>query len=97
MLASFSQSRETPMHVLYVHTHSGGGGGGGGSSSSTSTVDHGLMRRLAPDPVNLDVLVWVDRLLPRELAKVSVLDSTVQVRSRSVKFHGLAAWHPACG
>ena len=44
-------------------------------------TDHGLTRRLAPDPANVDILVWVgDRLWPREMAKVSVFDSTVQVR-----------------
>ena len=31
------------------------------------------------DPRNADILVWIgDRLLPRELAKVSVFDSSVQ-------------------
>lgn len=61
-----------------THKHDSGGNGGGGS-----VTDHGLARRLAPDQKNLDILVWVgDRLLPREMAKVSVFDSTVQVRGK---------------
>jgi hypothetical protein len=43
--------------------------------------DHGLKHSLAPDPVNLDILVWVGgRLVPREMAGVSPFDSAVQVR-----------------
>lgn len=49
-------------------------------------ADHGTVRRLLPDPENLDILVWVgDRLLPREMAKVSIFDSTVQVRRRKME------------
>jgi hypothetical protein len=45
-----------------------------------SIADHGLRHSLAPDRVNLDLLVWVgDRLLPRESAGVSPFDSAVQV------------------
>lgn len=41
------------------------------------------------DPRNADLLVWVgDRLLPRELAKVSVFDSAVQ--------GGDAVWEVPC-
>lgn len=53
----------------------------------TTVIDHGLavtssstssLSRLS-DPRNANLLVWVgDRLLPRELAKVSVFDSAVQ-------------------
>lgn len=51
------------------------------AGSGSSLTDHGLTQNLAPDPVNLDVLAWVGgRLLPREMAKVSVFDSVVQVR-----------------
>lgn len=57
----------------------GTGGGGGGCA----TLDHGVPRSLAPEPRNLDLLVWVGApgrggLLPRELAKLSVFDSAVQ-------------------
>jgi hypothetical protein len=46
-------------------------------------IDHGLSIKSGKDklsdPRNEHVLVWVgDRLLPRELAKVSVFDSSVQ-------------------
>ena len=59
------------------------------SSSSSSIIDHGLKitlnassssgtQRLA-DPRNADLLVFIgDRLFPREHAKISVLDSSVQ-------------------
>ncbi|KAG8465993.1 hypothetical protein KFE25_005563 [Diacronema lutheri] len=57
---------------------SGDGGGGDGT-----VVDHGVPRPIAPEPRNLDLLVWVGApgkggLVPRELAKVSVFDSAVQ-------------------
>lgn len=52
------------------------------SSGAASATNHGLLQPLAPDAANIDILVWVgDRLLPREMAKVSVLDLTVQVRT----------------
>jgi hypothetical protein len=38
-----------------------------------------LSQKRLSDPRNADLLVWVgDRLLPREMAKVSVFDSAVQ-------------------
>eukprot|EP00601_Ochromonadales_sp_CCMP2298_P025818 CAMPEP_0173284878 /NCGR_PEP_ID=MMETSP1143-20121109/8296_1 /TAXON_ID=483371 /ORGANISM="non described non described, Strain CCMP2298" /LENGTH=603 /DNA_ID=CAMNT_0014222961 /DNA_START=85 /DNA_END=1893 /DNA_ORIENTATION=+ len=49
--------------------------------TGVTVVDHGLTMRLGvlPDPRNADLLVWVgDRLMPREQAKVSVFDSSVQ-------------------
>lgn len=65
------------MHATHDNSSDKGGGG--------SVTDHGLTRRLAPDPANMDIMVWVgDRLLPREMAKVSVFDSAVQVRGVEV-------------
>lgn len=57
------------------------------AAAVTTVIDHGLvvttssqssLTRLS-DPRNANLLVWVgDRLLPRELAKISVFDSAVQ-------------------
>jgi branched-subunit amino acid aminotransferase/4-amino-4-deoxychorismate lyase len=55
------------------------------NASTESILDHGLKLAVGSgpealaDPRNADVLAWVgDRLLPRELAKVSAFDSAVQ-------------------
>eukprot|EP00597_Dinobryon_sp_UTEXLB2267_P003151 CAMPEP_0170074942 /NCGR_PEP_ID=MMETSP0019_2-20121128/12168_1 /TAXON_ID=98059 /ORGANISM="Dinobryon sp., Strain UTEXLB2267" /LENGTH=470 /DNA_ID=CAMNT_0010285593 /DNA_START=444 /DNA_END=1856 /DNA_ORIENTATION=+ len=52
------------------------------NAADVTVLDHGLSMRLSStlsDARNAHVLVWVgDRLLPRELAKVSVFDSAVQ-------------------
>ena len=51
------------------------------SSSSPAVIDHGLHMTVSElsDPRNADVLMWVgDRLVPREHARVSALDSAVQ-------------------
>jgi hypothetical protein len=60
----------------------------GGSGASASTAQNAAAANVMTyersvgrlsDPRNIDLLVWVgDRLLPRELAKVSVFDSAVQ-------------------
>ena len=46
-----------------------------------TVIDHGIQMSASdlPDPRNGDIMIYVgDKLLPRELAKVSVFDSTVQ-------------------
>eukprot|EP00596_Hydrurales_sp_CCMP1899_P002273 CAMPEP_0119034200 /NCGR_PEP_ID=MMETSP1177-20130426/1215_1 /TAXON_ID=2985 /ORGANISM="Ochromonas sp, Strain CCMP1899" /LENGTH=505 /DNA_ID=CAMNT_0006991479 /DNA_START=370 /DNA_END=1887 /DNA_ORIENTATION=+ len=46
---------------------------------STLLLSQSLSHKRLSDPRNADILVWVgDRLLPREMAKVSVFDSAVQ-------------------
>ena len=55
--------------------------GMGDEDDSKTIIDHGLKINASdlPDPRNGDIMIYVgDRLLPRELAKVSVFDSTVQ-------------------
>ena len=60
--------------MLRTRSYRPGAGDGG------VVADHGLVRRLAPDPINMDILAWVGgRLVPREHAKVSAFDSAVQV------------------
>jgi branched-chain amino acid aminotransferase group I len=54
-----------------------------GDGESGSVLDHGMPLALRPEPRNLDLLVWVGApgrgcLGPRELAAVSVFDSSVQ-------------------
>lgn len=58
-------------------------GGAEGGDAPTAVIDHGVVRSLLPDPRNADLLVWIGppgrgRLVPRELARVSVFDSAVQ-------------------
>mmetsp|Transcript_10578 Transcript_10578/g.17246 ORF Transcript_10578/g.17246 Transcript_10578/m.17246 type:complete len:670 (-) Transcript_10578:128-2137(-) len=48
-------------------------------SGTGSVTQHDLSLSRLSDPRNANLLVWVgDRLLPRDLAKISVFDSTVQ-------------------
>ena len=54
------------------------------SAADTQVIDHGVDTSLYPDPRNHDIVVWIGTreercaLVPRELAKISVFDSTVQ-------------------
>mgnify|MGYP000577599832 FL=1 len=59
-------------------------GNTGATATATTIVDHGFDMSLYPDPRNHDILVWIGTaeqryaLYPREHAKISVFDSTVQ-------------------
>jgi len=49
------------------------------AAAEASIVDHGMTMQALPDDRNANILVWVaDRLVPREMARVHVFDSSVQ-------------------
>lgn len=71
-------SSAAPLYLPLASGNANANGSGNGNAGSVSGIlDHGLSA--VTDPRNENILAWVgDRLLPRELAKVSCFDSSVQ-------------------
>jgi hypothetical protein len=79
--SSVTPNRQSTVTAVLDHglTLRTGETGDGASTAAPPVMTYARSINRLSDPRNADVLIWVgDRLLPRELAKVSVFDSAVQ-------------------